>query len=596
MKTLINRCKTTFKNMYFCISLIMKANPRSFAVLSVLTVIMSVMPIAVSFITKIILDAVQEWFLGEKFSFSILLILIAAYAIASGMSSVMLFWTQKRSVIQIQNLLMYLNKGVMEKAVLLDVSSFDIPQEYEKFRRGKNNVVDFQQIVLGSVQATCSLLSLVISFTIILFYNPLILLLLCVCCIVKAFWAKRRREKEYQYQKEVALDKKRKNYYFDLIFRKKTAIEMKYYGTDQIISERYVKALKELNDRENKFGTRNNLLSLLADLPERILQTLVGVKLILDVIARKLSVGDYSYYMGVFVTLLNSANEIAENLAIYTAYDEKIKEYKAFFEEDEENARGGEKIDRIDSIAFDHVSFTYPGNDSEALSDLSFSVSAGENVFLVGCNGSGKSTIVKLLCGFYEPTEGEILINGKPIQKFDLMSLRKQISAVFQDFVTYAFSLRENIIFSDQKDSVVDGKIMEALSAAKLRTEDDSAFSLDTYVSKEFDENGIELSGGQKQKIAVARALYRKSSLRLMDEPTASLDPYAESEIFKELNQRNGELIRIIISHCLAGATTADKVIFLSDGKLAGVGTHRELMETIEEYKEFYNLQKEHYV
>lgn len=596
MKTLINRCKTTFKNMYFCISLIMKANPRSFAVLSVLTVIMSVMPIAVSFITKIILDAVQEWFLGEKFSFAILLILIAAYAIASGMSSVMLFWTKKRSVIQIQNLLMYLNKGVMEKAVLLDVSSFDIPQEYEKFRRGKNNVVDFQQIVLGSVQATCSLLSLVISFTIILFYNPLILLLLCVCCIVKAFWAKIRREKEYQYQKEVALDKKRKNYYFDLIFRKKTAIEMKYYGTDQIISERYVKALKELNDRENKFGTRNNLLSLLADLPERILQTLVGVKLILDVIARKLSVGDYSYYVGVFVTLLNSANEVAENLAIYTAYDDKIKEYKAFFEEDEENARGGEKIDRIDSIAFDHVSFTYPGNDSEALSDLSFSVSAGENVFLVGCNGSGKSTIVKLLCGFYEPTEGEILINGKPIQKFDLMFLRKQISAVFQDFVTYAFSLRENIIFSDQKDSVVDGKIMEALSAAKLRTEDDSAFSLDTYVSKEFDENGVELSGGQKQKIAVARALYRKSSLRLMDEPTASLDPYAESEIFKELDQRNGELIRIIISHCLAGATTADKVIFLSDGKLAGVGTHRELMETIEEYKEFYNLQKEHYV
>lgn len=596
MKTLINRIKMTFKNMYFCMSLIMKANPKSFVILSVLVLIMSITPIGVSFITKVILDAIQEWLFGERFTFAILLVLIAVYAIASCMSSVVMFWTQKRSVIQIQNLLMYLNKGVMEKAVLLDVSSFDVPQEYEKFRRGKNNVVDFQQIVLGSVRAMCSLLSLVISFMIIMLYNPMIILLLALCCLIKAFWAKRRREKEYQYQKEIALDEKRKNYYFDLIFRKKTAIEMKYYGTDQIISERYIKALKELNDRGNRFGTRNNLLSLLADLPEKALQALVGINIILDVIARKLMVGDYSYYMGVLETLILSANEIAENLAIYTAYDEKIKEYKAFFEDDEESARGGVNIDKIDSITFDHVSFTYLGNDAEALSDLSFSLHSGENVFMVGCNGSGKSTIVKLLCGFYEPSKGEILINGRPIREIDLMSLREQISATFQDFVTYALSLRENVIFSDQKDPDVDAEITKALSEAELKTEDKADFNLDTYVSKEFDENGIEFSGGQKQKIAVARALYRKSSLRLMDEPTASLDPYAESEIFKGLNQKKDDLINIIVSHCLAGATTADKVIFLNNGKLIGLGTHKELMESIEEYREFYNLQKEHYV
>ena len=596
MKTLINRFKTTYKNMYFCMSLIMKANPKSFVILSVLVLVMSITPIGVSFLTKVILDAVQEWFFCERFHFVILLVLIAAYAIASCMNSVVVFWTQKRSVIQIQNLLMYLNKGVMKKAVLLDVSSFDIPQEYEKFRRGKNNVVDFQQIVFGSVRAMCSLLSLLISFTIIMFYNPLIILLLALCCMMKAFWEKRRREKEYQYQKEIALDEKRKNYYFDLLFRKKTAIEMKYYGIDEIIFERYVKALKELNDRGNRFGTRNNGFSLLADLPEKALQAFVGIKLILDVVVRKLTVGDYSYYMGVFETLITSANEIAENLAIYNAYDEKIKEYKAFFGDEEENARSGEKIDKIDSITFEHVSFTYPGNDAEALSDVSFSLHSGENVFLVGCNGSGKSTIVKLLCGFYEPSKGEILINDRPIREIDIMSLRKQISATFQDFVTYALSLRENVIFSDQKDPAVDAEIAKALSEAELKAEDETDFSLDTYVSKEFDEKGIEFSGGQKQKIAVARALYRKSSLRLMDEPTASLDPYAESEIFRGLNQKTGDLISIIVSHCLAGATTADKVIFLNNGKLVGLGTHKELMESIDEYREFYHLQKEHYV
>lgn len=584
-----------FKNMYFCILLIFKANKVSFVVLTFLTMLTAVIPLISVYLAKVILDELAEMLFDSQYNIYTICLMIAGYAIVLCISSVITFWLKRRELIHLQNLQKYLNVSVMKKAVMLDVSSFDIPDKYESFRRGKNNVLDFQRIVFSTVQALCGLVTLVSSLIIAVRHNFLCVVVALLFIIPKTIWTRKKTAMEYEFQKENALEEKKKNYYFDILFNKKSAVELKYNNMDGVAFEKYRKTMKDLNDRRNRFSLKNNMISLLIKLPDQLVLVAVNIQVIMRIVVQNATIGDYNYLVGVFSTLLTSMNEISENMATYLSYDEKINEYKCFFEAEDEKKTGNVKLNKIDNICFRNVTFTYPGNETPALRNVSFEVKTGDKVYLVGFNGSGKSTIVKLLCGFYDPDDGDILINGLPMNEYDVKSLRNSISAVFQDYVTYSLSLRECVIFDDIVDQKRDEDILEALEKAEFKVGDIEGLSLDSYVNKEFHEDGFELSGGQKQKIAVGRAMYRKASLQLMDEPTASLDPEAESSILKRLLTEDAERINIVVSHCLADARFADKVIFLSNGQVVGAGVHNQLMDNVKEYRDFYEIQRGKY-
>ena len=242
------------------------------------------------------------------------------------------------------------------------------------------------------------------------------------------------------------------------------------------------------------------------------------------------------------------------------------------------------------NIRFENVCFTYPKTEETVLNNLSFEILPGERVALVGENGAGKSTIVKLLCGLYEPQSGEILINGTPINEFSAADRRAVFSVVFQDYMSFELTLRENVAFGDIKKLREDESIKEALRRG-LWTEE---MPLDTNLGK-LEEDGVDLSGGQWQRLAVARSLLSDARFVILDEPTAALDPVAESRMYETFQSVLHGRGCVMISHRLASARLADKIVVIDGGEAAQIGSHIELMAAEGLYKTMYAAQASWY-
>lgn len=247
------------------------------------------------------------------------------------------------------------------------------------------------------------------------------------------------------------------------------------------------------------------------------------------------------------------------------------------------------------TIEFSHVSFKYPRSDNYVLRDINITIRSGEHLSVVGLNGAGKTTFIKLLCRLYDVTEGEILVDGVNIKEYSEEEYRRLFAVVFQDFQLFAFSLRENIALSDTPD---DERIEEVLKLSGFYDDAQKLeHGLDTTLFKSFDEKGTELSGGQQQKTAISRALYRNAPVVILDEPTAALDPVAEYEIYRQFNSLVGGRTAIYISHRLSSCKFCDKIAVFADDTIKEYGTHDELAELPNGiYAEMFTAQAQYYV
>lgn len=247
-------------------------------------------------------------------------------------------------------------------------------------------------------------------------------------------------------------------------------------------------------------------------------------------------------------------------------------------------------------VVFKNVGFTYDGADKATLHGLDFTIHAGEKIALVGNNGAGKTTIVKLLTGLYPQTEGEILIDGKSIEQIGLKNYQDGISVLFQDINPFAFSIKQNV--ASVEDSKIDqARVMDAIAKAGLAEKVESlAKKENTFITQTLDDDGILLSGGETQKLLLAKALYKNGSFLILDEPTSALDPIAESKIYEEYNEMSKGKTAVFISHRLASTKFCDKIMFLDNGKIAEFGTHEELMKLGGKYKEMFEIQSQYYM
>jgi ATP-binding cassette, subfamily B, bacterial len=247
------------------------------------------------------------------------------------------------------------------------------------------------------------------------------------------------------------------------------------------------------------------------------------------------------------------------------------------------------------TIEFKDVSFRYDGADKDTLSHINLTIKAGENVALVGHNGSGKTTLVKLLCGFYHPTAGEIYVGGHSISDYDIDEYYKLIGAVFQDVKPLAFNIAQNISGRDIDETDMD-KVQESLRAAGLGEKIEGLKDKEmTYITQTFSAEGIQLSGGEAQKLMLARAIYKNAPIMILDEPTAALDPIAESHMYEEYNKLTSDKTSIFISHRLASTRFCHKIIFLENGSIMEEGTHEELIKKSGKYAEVYEIQSHYY-
>ena len=268
--------------------------------------------------------------------------------------------------------------------------------------------------------------------------------------------------------------------------------------------------------------------------------------------------------------------------------------FREFVESEEEGQnRPDIDFDDVASIEFKNVSFTYPSAEKSTVCNMSFKVNRGENIAIVGENGAGKTTAVKLLCGLYYPTSGEILINGKSSRDFSNDSYFNLFSAVFQDYYFMPMTIAENICTASDYDRK---KLFAAFDKAGISEKINSLpLKEKTYMIKDVYKDAADFSGGEKQKLLLAKAIYKNAPVLILDEPTAALDPIAENELYLKYNEMTSGKISFFISHRLSSTRFCDRILLVKDGKIAESGTHDELMALKGLYYRMYQVQSYYY-
>ncbi|MBE6038946.1 MAG: ABC transporter ATP-binding protein [Anaerofustis stercorihominis] len=494
---------------------------------------------------------------------------------------------------------------IMEKSKELDLASFDDPKFYEKMENANREAGSRPLSVLTQTFGIVSTVIEFISYLAVLFTAPGLALATVVIILISIPTAVINfvyRKKNFSYMRNRSKERRQMNYYADLLVNKDMIKEVRMFDLADMFIGRYLEAfdlyykgLRNLIFGENAWHT---LIGIISGITNFVFYMLIARQ----VFTGKIRIGDYTLYTGAIAsvsacisTLINTSGTIYEG----TLFIDNLISFMQRKPTVVPDVPMPEKVmeDTPHTIEFENVSFRYPGTTKNVLSDINFRINPGETIAVVGLNGAGKTTLIKLLMRLYDPTEGRILLDGKDIRDYDLKSLYHAFGIIFQDFGKYALSAEENIRLSDIHRPADPAQVREAARKS----------SADAYIEKLpdgystplmriFEPNGMELSIGQWQKLAIARAFYADSDILILDEPTASLDPLAEQEIFNQFDELRNDKMSIFVSHRLSSATIADRIIVLENGRIIEYGNHRELMQKGEKYYELFSTQAKRYI
>lgn len=442
----------------------------------------------------------------------------------------------------------------------------------------------------------------ILSLGILVKLNPAILFLLILLMLINKKLVRLIKENELKYQKNNISDLRSyrffANFASDLRYFKDIEI---YDGQDLVLekADYYQKEMiKSSTDYFNKNGIYTGIMNVSAN--GSIILTLIY--LTYKLIDKTISLANFTMYFNSLIQVINATNLIQQNYAKVISVNAQLEVFFNFLEMEEGLLDKGH-IDNIDTsevrIRFDKVSFKYPASEDYVLKDATFEIKNGETVALVGKNGAGKSTIVKLLCKFYEPTEGNIYLNDINIKDIHTKEYYKILSPTFQDFRLFPFRISENIT-GKLKDEISDKdyeKMDKSFDLLKLTSWIDKLVDKeDTFLTYLFSDESVEPSGGIGQKIALARSMYHEGKFFIMDEPTSALDPRSEEEIFENMLRISKGQTSLFISHRLSSTKYADKIIVCDKGRISEEGSHEELMKKNGLYKEMFTSQADLYL
>lgn len=390
---------------------------------------------------------------------------------------------------------------------------------------------------------------------------------------------------------------RRFSYYFSLMAGPHYQKEIRAYDLGGLIKAKTRTYLNMMAERfQRRFSYEANIESIKI-LLESILRltsyTYVSMRTLTDSWGAQIGFGEFSAIISANEKFMKSFQDIFSETAGFTISLANLIPLYEFIMLDSDEQKCLREAGDFENLEFRHVSFAYPGSDRLILDDISFKINKGEKISIVGINNAGKTTIVKLIARFFDIDEGEIFYNGEDIKNIDKKSLYKKISAVLQDFSIMPFTIRYNIVGANDLDYEKIDKILREIKLdEKIASLEDG---LDTYMNKDIYENATDLSLGQKQKLAIARCLYQNPDLIILDEPTASLDPLAESAIYEQFNQMTEGKTAIFISHRMSSSRFTDKILVLDEGKIKAFDSHQNLMKTDNIYSRLYKSQAKYY-
>lgn len=443
--------------------------------------------------------------------------------------------------------------------------------------------------------------------------QPVILLLIAAVVAVRVWSDGRNRKLWEKWRPRYAPVMRRINYFFYIMKSVDYGKEIRLYHLgewihDKIVSisaKEYMRAATEHNTELQKNHVPSEFAMVLQEL---VVYLFLGYM----VVFRGMPIGDFSMYMSSIQAFSDGMRGIVDSVAALLEYGLFLENFRYCIQAGEQEKREEKVLPGMGDalfqdnrfcrtgkmgicLEFSHVSFSYPYTDRMVLKDISLTIREGESLSIVGENGAGKTTFVKLLCRLYAPTEGRILLNGVDIQEIPYEAYMAVLGVVFQDYRLYAFSMKENITMGEKAE---EGHVLECVEKSGL-SDKLAALpeGLKTNISKEFDENGIEFSGGEGQKLALARVLYKNPRLFVLDEPTSALDPLAEYEMFKRFHELVEGKCAVYISHRLSSTRFTDRIAVLNQGILAEYGSHQELMSIPEGiYAGMFRVQAEYYM
>lgn len=402
------------------------------------------------------------------------------------------------------------------------------------------------------------------------------------------------RGREFYHLKHQQVKKeRRKNDLWSLLTQKRSIKEMRVMGFQQYLADKWISVRDEVNEETWALVKKDAYSLLICD---GIRSIGYGLSLVLAfglAMNQLIALGVLGACISAFASVQGQTKAFLVELGNLPEKLNYAKDYFAFLDAEEEQDASRQPIEHLGDIQLDEISFRYPNANQDAVSALSMTIKQGETLVIVGENGSGKTTLTKLLLGVYPPSTGDIAVNGTGLAKISHAGYLSKVSMVSQQFVAYQMSLRENVALSDQTGMQDDNRITHALADAGLPFPS-GHIALDTQLGTDF--GGVELSGGQWQKLAIARGMFRDSELVVMDEPTSALDPMVEADILNQFMTLAEGKTTIIVSHRTGLCTRADRIAVMSKGELVELGTHAELMEKAGTYAKLFNAQRQWYV
>jgi ABC-type multidrug transport system fused ATPase/permease subunit len=493
----------------------------------------------------------------------------------------------------------------MEKARTVDLASFDMPAFYEKLENA-NREAGHRPI--QTLQSTFSIISTIIqliSYILILaripnmWWMPLGVVLISVPSAIVSFVYRR---KHFQYVRWRSKDRRQLSYFSGLLVNKDLVKEIRIFDLADTFIDRYNTVFKKYYAGLRKLIIAESAWLIGIAIISAVVNCIFYAVIAFGVFVGRFTIGNYSLYTGALSSIANCVTSFINTSASVYEGTLFIDNLISFMKEKPSILPIADPPKKIDknaphTIVFENVSFAYPGTDRKVIKNLSTTFRPGETVVLVGLNGAGKTTLIKLLTRLYDPTEGRILLDGKDLKEYDVRELYDLFGIIFQDFGKYAVTAAENIAFGDihlgEDRNKVEGCARQANAEDYISKLPEG---YDTPLTRIFEKEGIELSGGQWQKLAIARAFYRDSEIMILDEPTAALDPMAEQEIFNQFDNLREGKTTIFVSHRLSSAVIATKILVLEYGELIEEGNHHELMAKKGKYYDLFTTQAKRYL
>jgi len=592
----------SFRNIYKTFRFIYDHSPKWTLLHISASIVLGILPLGLIYLIKLLIDHVTEALNNPSQSssndqlFWIILATGLVFFLNTAIGALITYIKEKH-IRQIDDL-MY--EKIQTKASIIDLEYYENPKYHDIiFRAQRESQYRPQQIINGLVQIVQNSISLILAIVMLTYFNYLILIALVVATIPGVLVKLRYNQKHYKLMKSHTVDLRKTHYFNRILTERSFSKELRLFGLARYFKNQFI------GFREKFWGKKEKLLR--NKTTYEILSHLVAAVAIFGSFAYmtqkamqgNITVGDLVLFFLVIrrgFTFLKNLLDGFSNLYEQNLFLTNLFEFLSLKNKISTSTHEKVEMEQPLEITLEGVGFTYPGTTREVLENINMHIPAGKAVAVVGDNGSGKTTLTKLITRFYDPDSGNIFINGMNLKNLNTTDIYKNISVLFQDFILYNLSAKENIWFGEIDKPYNSSEITQSAKMADIHHKiQELPRSYQTNLGNLF-EDSAELSNGEWQRLAIARAYFRDAGLYILDEPTSSMDPQTEEDIFAKFRELVKGKTAILISHRFTTIQMADYIYVLDQNTIAEQGTHQELLEKNGKYAAMYKAQAKHYV